>query len=100
MSRNDDRYLEALREDVADARSLMSNPGKSERERRKMNDASAIELNCPFQPEMTYSIGKLRDTARTIFRERQADPALSAKFRTQLRTDIPWRNRGTRSFFR
>ena len=99
MSRNDDRYLEALREDVADARSLMSNPGKSERERRKMNDASAIELNCPFQPEMTYSIGKLRDTARTILRERQADPALSAKFRTQLRTDIPWAKSWNEEFF-
>jgi hypothetical protein len=34
MMRNDDRYLEALREDAADARSLMSNPRKSERERR------------------------------------------------------------------
>jgi hypothetical protein len=33
MTRNDDRYLEALREDAADARSLMSNPRKSERER-------------------------------------------------------------------
>jgi hypothetical protein len=33
MTRNDDRYLEALRADVADARSLMSNPRKSERER-------------------------------------------------------------------
>ncbi len=33
MTRNDDRHLEALREDAADARSLVSNPGKSERER-------------------------------------------------------------------
>lgn len=33
MIRKDDRYLEALREDAADARSLMSNPRKSERER-------------------------------------------------------------------
>jgi Putative endonuclease, protein of unknown function (DUF1780) len=33
MTRNDDRYLEALRADAADARSLMSNPRKSERER-------------------------------------------------------------------
>lgn len=33
MTRNDDRYLEALREDAVDARSLMSNPRKSERER-------------------------------------------------------------------
>ncbi len=33
MSRNDDSYLEALRADVADARSLMSNPRKPERER-------------------------------------------------------------------
>jgi hypothetical protein len=33
MTQNDDRYLEALREDAADARLLMSNPRKSERER-------------------------------------------------------------------
>ena len=33
MSRNDDNYLEALRADVADARSLMSNPRKPERDR-------------------------------------------------------------------
>jgi hypothetical protein len=33
MTRNDDRYLAALREDAADSRSLMSNPRKSERER-------------------------------------------------------------------
>lgn len=34
MTGNDDRYLEALRADAADARSLFSNPRKSERERR------------------------------------------------------------------
>jgi hypothetical protein len=33
MTRKDDRYLEALREDAADGRTLMSNPRKSERER-------------------------------------------------------------------
>jgi Putative endonuclease, protein of unknown function (DUF1780) len=33
MTQNDDRYLEALRADAADAHSLMSNPRKTERER-------------------------------------------------------------------
>ena len=45
---------------------------------------------CPFQSEAIYRIGELRNAADRILRERQADQALSAKFRTQLRADIPW----------
>jgi hypothetical protein len=46
--------------------------------------------DCPFQAGAIYQIGELRNAAGRIVRERQADQALSAKFRTQLRADIPW----------
>ena len=55
-----------------------------------MNDALAAELSLPFQAGTAYSIGELRTIADRILGERQADQALSAKFRTQLRPDIPW----------
>lgn len=46
--------------------------------------------DCPFLAGTNYRIGELRTAADRILRERQADQALSAKFRTQLRADIPW----------
>jgi hypothetical protein len=55
-----------------------------------MTEAPVIELNCFFQVDTIYTIGKLREVADRIIRERRADQALSAKFRTQLRADIPW----------
>jgi hypothetical protein len=65
----------------------------------KMNDAPGIELNCPFQPDIIYPIADLRKAAGRILRRRQADQALSAKFRTQLRSDIPWVKSWNEEFF-
>jgi len=64
-----------------------------------MNDAPGIELNCPFQPDIIYPIADLRKAAGRILRGRQADQALSAKFRTQLRSDIPWAKSWNEEFF-
>jgi len=64
-----------------------------------MDEMSTIDLNCPFQPNTTYSLGELRETARTIASERRADQALSAKFRTQLRSDIPWAKSWNEEYF-
>jgi hypothetical protein len=65
----------------------------------KMNDAPAIELNWPFQADTIYPIGELRKAAGRILRDRQADQALSARFRTQLRSDIPWAKSWNEEFF-
>lgn len=64
-----------------------------------MTDASAIELDCPFQAETIYTTRELREVADRIIRERKADQALSAKFRTQLRADIPWAKSWNEEFF-
>jgi hypothetical protein len=37
-----------------------------------------------------YTIGHLREVASGIIGDRQKDPALSAKLRTQLRSEVPW----------
>jgi|SRR5579871_4342070 len=55
-----------------------------------MTEAPAFELSCPFQAGRIYSIRQLREVADRIIRDRKADQTLSAKFRTQLRADIPW----------
>lgn len=77
MNRSDYTHLEKLPAD-AGARSLIS---------------------YPFQPKTTYSIGKLRGAVHAIVGERKADQALSAKFRTQLRADIPWAKSWNEEFF-
>ena len=77
MNRSDYTHLEKLPAD-AGARSLIS---------------------CPFQPKTTYSIGKLRGAVHAIASERKADQALSAKFRTQRRADIPWAKSWNEEFF-
>jgi hypothetical protein len=41
----------------------------------------------------------LREVVDKIIRERRADQALSAKFRTQLRADIPWVKSWNEEFF-
>jgi hypothetical protein len=64
-----------------------------------MNDTPAIELNCPFQPDTSYPVSYLRKAASRILRERQADQALSAKFRAQLRSDLPWAKSWNEEFF-
>jgi hypothetical protein len=55
-----------------------------------MTEAPAIELHWPFEAATTYPIRGLREVAHRIIRQRRADQALSAKFRTQRRADIPW----------
>lgn len=64
-----------------------------------MNEAPAGELSSPLQAGTIYPIGELRTAADRILRERQADQALSAKFRTQLRPDIPWAKSWNEEFF-
>jgi hypothetical protein len=64
-----------------------------------MTEAPAIELNCPFQVGMIYPTRELRKVADRIIRERRANPAFSAKFRTQLRADIPWAKSWNEEFF-
>jgi hypothetical protein len=64
-----------------------------------MTEALAIELAPPFQAGTINPIGELRTAADRILRERQADQALSAKFRTQLRPDIPWAKSWNEEFF-
>jgi hypothetical protein len=57
------------------------------------------DLECPFRPGISYPVGALRKTAARILTERQNDSALSAKFRTQLRADIPWAKFWNEEFF-
>jgi hypothetical protein len=64
-----------------------------------MTEAPAIELTCPFQADRIYPIRKLREVAETIIHERRANQPLSAKFRTQLRSDIPWAKSWNEEFF-
>jgi hypothetical protein len=66
---------------------------------RKMNEIAMIDLRCPFQPDTTHSIGELREAVHTITVDRRADQALSAKFRTQRRADIPWAKSWNEEFF-
>jgi hypothetical protein len=67
--------------------------------RQMMNEAPAIELSAPFQADTIYSIRDLRKAAGRILHERQVDQALSAKFRAQLRADIPWAKSWNEEFF-
>jgi len=53
----------------------------------------------PFRPRQWYVIADLRATAHRIIKERQGNPALSAKFRTQFRSDIPWAKCWNEEFF-
>jgi hypothetical protein len=53
----------------------------------------------PFLPGQPYTIGELRRAANRILKDRQCDPALSAKFRTQLRSDISWAKSWNEEFF-
>lgn len=64
-----------------------------------MAKGPTIEFTCPFQADTIYPIRDLREVADRIIRERRADQALSAKFRTQLRTDIPWAKSWNEEFF-
>jgi hypothetical protein len=64
-----------------------------------MTEAPAIKLNCAFRADTNYSIRELREAFDTITRERRANQALSAKFRTQLRADIPWAKSWDEEFF-
>jgi hypothetical protein len=63
-----------------------------------LRDAASV-LEEPFRPSMWYAIGCLRETAQRILSERQGDPALSAKLRTQLRSEIPWAKSWNEEFF-
>ncbi len=58
-----------------------------------------VELAPPFQASTIYPIGELRTAADRILRERQADQALSEKFRTQQRADISWAKSWNEEFF-
>jgi hypothetical protein len=64
-----------------------------------MTEAPAIALNCSFQADTIYPICELREVADRIIRERRADQALSAKFRTPLRAEIPWAKSWNEEFF-
>ena len=57
------------------------------------------DLKCSFRSGLSYSIGALRKTAAEILAVRQSDTALSAKLRTQLRSDIPWAKSLNEEFF-
>ncbi|WP_128970422.1 hypothetical protein [Bradyrhizobium tropiciagri] len=56
-------------------------------------------LPAPFLPAQPYTIAELRRTAAATLQQRQRDPALSAKLRTQLRSDIPWAKSWNEEFF-
>jgi hypothetical protein len=56
-------------------------------------------LPAPFLPGQPYTVGELRRTAAATLQQRQRDPALSAKLRTQLRSDIPWAKSWNEEFF-
>jgi hypothetical protein len=56
-------------------------------------------LPAPFLPGQTYTVGELRRTADTTLQSRRRDPALSARLRTQLRSDISWAKSWNEEFF-
>lgn len=49
----------------------------------------AVRQCHPFLPNQTYTFARLRAEAAKILSDRQGDPALSAKLRTQRRTEAP-----------
>jgi hypothetical protein len=64
-----------------------------------MRPSSSTERGCPFRPSVIYPIGELRETARKIVSDRRNNPALSARFRTQLRTELPWAKSWNEEFY-
>jgi hypothetical protein len=61
--------------------------------------APNAEISAPFLLGQAYAIGELRRTADATLQNRRRDPALSAKLRTQLRSDIPWAKSWNEEFF-
>lgn len=77
MTWDDDNYLQALRADVADARSLMSNPRKPERDRMAVR-ALLRYLGVAFEDAAAWKNPSMSHFARLVFELGTSSAAASA----------------------